>query len=191
MSNVKELEGGRKLAVKLGDYEYIMVPQRMGRLRVEIPKAVSGIENLEGAKGFGDLLDILGDRAYALLKIFIPELMPAWEFAGYPTQEAQASGEYREEYDKSPDPGQVQDAIAAAGKLHRMDILQSLGKLIGPDLIRAFVAGLMRQTLETRDRTSASENGSATSGDTPSTTSGMKLPTSESSADSLTLASLT
>lgn len=190
MSNVKELEGGRKLAVTLGDHEYVMVPQRWARLRNKLPEVASGLQT-EGLSDWGELLNMLGDRAYSLLQIFIPDLMPTWEFNGYPTKEAEEAGEYNEEYDKSPEPGQIQDAIAAAGKLHRLDILQSLGKMVGPELIRAFLAGLMRQTLERRELMSDSESGFATSGDTASTSSGTTAPTSVSSEDSPTLVSLT
>lgn len=185
MSDSRELEGGRKLAIKMGDYEYIVVPQRIGRIRAELPKALAGMEDFE-ASDFDGLLDLLGDRAHGVLKVFIPDLMPPWEFQGFPTKETMEAGDYNEEYDKSPDPGQIRDAFTAASTVSRMDFLGSLGKLIGPDLIRAFVAGLMRQTLEAREQTDSSESLSVTSGDTPSTSSGTNGQTLDESRASLT-----
>ena len=108
--------------------------------------------------------------------------MPEWEFNGFPTKEAWEADDYNEDYDKSPDPAQIKAAFTIAVHANGVDALKSLGKLIGPDLIRAYVAGLMKDSLEQRRLTSGSATSSATSGpDTPSTTSGTTDPTTSES----------
>jgi len=184
----RELEGGRKLALELGDYEYVLVPQRWGYLQAKLPKAASGLDNLDPGD-MNDLIGMLGRRAYHVLKVFIPSLMPEYEFMGYPSQEKMDAGEYDEAHDKSPDPGQVIDAFEAAAKVNRIDLVKHLGKLIGPELIRAWLAGILRQNLENRD-TRLSEHSSAEPiPATPSTTSGTNGPTSNEKKDLLSPAS--
>jgi hypothetical protein len=159
--------------VQLGEATYQVVPQRIGYLRSKLGVALGGL--LDSEVSTDNILDFLGDRAHAVLAVFIPDLMPAWEFAGYPTREAMEAGEYQEEYDRSPSPRQIRAAFAAAAAVNEIDLLKHLGNLIGPDLIRSYLAGMVADSMS-----SASESLSATSGGTPSMTSGATSPTAES-----------
>jgi hypothetical protein len=168
-----EKDGAR---VQLGDNEYLVVPQRIGYLRSKLGKALEGLADMNLSAD--NILDVLGDRAHAVLKVFIPDLMADYEFAGYATREAREAGDYNPEYDKSPSPKQIRRAFTVAAQVNEIDLLKHLGKLIGPDVIRSYLAGAMADSM-----TSDLVSSSATSGDTPSTSSGTKVPTSKSIED--------
>ena len=164
MSNAKKLtreqaaDFGNAAEVTLGDVTYTIVPQRIGYLR---------------SQPGDNLLDILGDKLYGVLKVFIPDLMSEWEFQGYATKEALDEGKYDEQYDKSPSATQVRRAFASVAEVNEIDLLRHLGKLIGPDLIRSWLAGALADSMQ--------ENLSKlppTSGESVGTSSPMSSPTS-------------
>lgn len=161
------------IPIQLGETTYQVVPQRIGYLRSKLGVALGGL--LDSEVSTDNILDFLGDRAHAVLAVFIPDLMPAWEFAGFPTREAMEGGDYQEEYDRSPSPRQIRAAFSAAAAVNEIDLLKHLGNLIGPDVIRSYLAGMVADSL-----TSDSESSSVTSGATPSTKSGQSSPTVES-----------
>ena len=177
MSNAKKLtreqaaDFGNAAEVTLGDVTYTIVPQRIGYLRSQLGVVMSGLIDMELT---GDnLLDILGDKLYGVLKVFIPDLMSEWEFQGYATKEALDEGKYDEQYDKSPSATQVRRAFASVAEVNEIDLLRHLGKLIGPDLIRSWLAGALADSMQ--------ENLSKlppTSGESVGTSSPMSSPTS-------------
>lgn len=168
--------------VYIGDTEYVLIPQRIGHLRSQIGIALG---NLEGLKLEADnVLDLLGQRAYAVLLAFVPDLMPEWEFHGYPTREAWESKDYQGEYDHSPTPPQLRHAFTVASRLNEIDLVKHLGKLIGPEVIQGYIAGLMADSLDSR-RMERSESSSATSTDSASTESGTVDQTSGSGEQSV------
>jgi hypothetical protein len=162
--------------VKLGDNEYLVVPQPIGYLRARLGAALGGLTDMDLSAD--NVLDVLGGRAYAILHVFIPELMSEWEFFGYPTREAYEANDYQGEYDKSPTPRQIRRAFGVASQVNEFDLVKHLGKLIGPETIRAYVAGLMADSM-----TSSLESSSATSGVTPSMSSGTTVQTSVESTE--------
>jgi hypothetical protein len=163
--------------VVLGDVEYRIVPQRIGHLRTQLGLALGNLEGLQLESA--NVLDLLGQRAYAVLKAFVPDVMPEWEFHGYATRETWEAGDYNPEYDRSPTPPQLREAFTVASRLNEIDLVKHLGKLIGPEILQGFVAGLAADTLDKR-RSEPLPNSSPESTDTPSTTSGPQNPTSVS-----------
>jgi hypothetical protein len=157
--------------VVLGGREYTITPQRIGWIKHHLGEAFKRLADMELSSE--NFVNTLGDRAHAVLKVFIPDLMPEWEFLGYPTKEALEAGDYNPEYDKSPSPREVRRAFQVAAQINEFDLLKHLGKLIGPDTIRAYLAERMADSM-----TSASASSSVTSGDTHSTSSGTEALTS-------------
>lgn len=171
MANSKKLQrespalGGVE-TVTLGDVEYDVVPQRIGWLRSRLGIALGSLGDLK--LDSDNVIGALGSRVYGVLRVFIPDVMEEWEFHGFPTKVAWEKDEYDPDYDKSPTPSQIKDAFAAATKVNEIDLLKHLGKLIGPDVIRGWMAGVMADELESRRTTRDSEKQSVITGpDTP------------------------
>ena len=181
---VPDMDEGR--LVRLGAYEYPIVPQRIGYLRSKLGVALGNLDQL-GLEG-ENIVDVLGDRAYGVLKVFVPGLMPEWEFMGFATQEAMDGNDYDEQYDKSPSLKEIKTAFLAAAEVNEIDLLKHLGKLIGPEVIRGYIAGVLVDNLDTRRKTTSdSASSSAPTTPTPSTMSGTTLPTSDGLAASPSL----
>jgi hypothetical protein len=161
---------GNAEIVTLGDHTYTIVPQRIGYLRSRLGTVFAGIVDLEVSNA--NLLTVLGDKIYVLLQVFIPDLMPEWEFHGYPTREAMEAEDYKEEYDHSPSPTEIREALTAGSAVNEIDLLKHLGKLIGPDLIRSWVAGAVADSMQ-----ATSQSSSLTSGESNGTPSPTSVPT--------------
>ena len=100
--------------------------------------------------------------------------MPRYEFLGFATKDAEESNDYDPEYDHSPSPSQVKEALLKGAEVNEIDLLKHLGKLIGPDLLQTWVQTVMIDSMKASLQTSVEPNG-----DTPGTTSGLSSPTSE------------
>ena len=163
---------GNAADVILGSREYTVVPQRIGYLRSKLGVVLAGVldQDLTG----NNIMDFLGDKLYGTLKVFIPDLMPEWEFHGYATMEAMAEDVYDEQYDDSPSPTQIKRAFQAVSEVNEIDLLRHLGKLIGPDLIRSWVAGAVADSMQ-----ASLPRSPRTSGESPGTSSPMSAPTEE------------
>jgi hypothetical protein len=177
MANSKKLsreqaaDFGNAAEVELGDVTYMIVPQRIGYLRSRLGVVLAGLIDMELT---GDnIADILGEKVYGVLSVFIPDLMPEWEFQGFATKEAMTEDQYDEKYDKSPSPTQIRRALAAVAEVNEIDLLRHLGKLIGPDLIRSWVAGALADSMQAN-----SPKQPLTSGESLGTSSPVSEPTS-------------
>jgi hypothetical protein len=178
MANTRKLERERQAAlgspgveVVLGDYEYHVVPQRIGYLRSNFGLALQGLDTAQLSSG--NIMDFLGERVYAVLRVFIPNLMPRHEFLGFKDVEAEEKDEYDPEFDNSPSPTQIKEALLQAAEVNEIDLLKHLGKLIGPELIQTWAQTVMIDSMKASLQTSVEPNG-----DTPGTTSGLSSPTS-------------
>jgi hypothetical protein len=167
--------------IALGDREYVVFPQKIGRLRsklgLEFHNLTALADELGGeGTGLNDFLETSLERAYRLLKVLIPDLMPLHEFLGYGTEAAQEAGEYHEESDVGPDFPQIVHAFEVTLRVNRLDLFGHLKGLFDPDLIRAYANRTMLDVMmpqETEEETTGtSASSSATPGpDTPQTTS--------------------
>lgn len=176
MSNTKKLtrEGvidpDEVREVTLGERDYVMLPQPLGYLRSQLGLALGNLENIDIEAN--SVVGLLTERGYAILKVFIPELMPEWEFNGYPTKEAWQSNQYDREYDKSPTPKEIKKAFIAGAELNEIDLLKHLGKVIGPDLLK----GLVVEALQKSMKESASSSTSSAPSTPPSTPESSSTP---------------
>jgi hypothetical protein len=178
VTNEKKLERARPAAlgsagvdVVLGDREYHVIPQRIGYLRSRFGVALAGIDTTELSSG--SVVEFLGERVYAVLNVFIPDLMPKYEFLGFRTEEALEADEYEPVHDHSPSPTQVKAALLLGAEINEIDLLKHLGKLIGPELLQTWAQTVMIDSMKASLQTSVGP-----SGDTPGTTSGLSSPTS-------------
>ena len=167
--------------VVLGDHQYHPVAQRFGRIKKNLGSEMAGLTDL-AFDGIGDFIGQGLERAHRVLQVFIPDLMPVWEFCGYASREAWEDPEQEEADDVGPTFPEVADAFSVVMKVNRFDLFKQLGNVVSPELIRAY---LNQQVAENLGRTRSLESSSSTSGpDTPSTTSGTTSPTEASSGAS-------
>lgn len=175
-----QTENGRyPLRVVLGEHTYEVFPQRHAYLNHRLGQWFDSLQNVSaGASDVStlhDFLGLIGDRAYDLLKVMIPDLMPEYEFSGFATQEALDAGDYKEQYDRSPTYDELFGAFQVCLKVNRLDALKNLGKAVDPRIIRAYLTQAVGTFLSRANSESSSPD--ATAG--PLTTSGLTSPTSE------------
>lgn len=168
-------------SVVIGGKNYLIVPQRVGRLKKRLKREFETLSDIGGREVTG-ILDLGLEKAHGILAVFIPELMPLHEFLGFRSQEEMDDEDAEEHDDLGATVPEIDYAIRICLKVNRFDLAGALGKLISPDLIRAFlnkqVSDLIMGTME--EPTTTSPSTSATPGlATPSTTSGTTPPTSE------------
>lgn len=162
----------------LGDHSYAVYAQRIGylenRLGATLGKLVQGDVDADSMMSFALA------NGHALLKVFIPKLMPLHEFRGYASVAAMEAGDYDEAADSSPDAPQIVAAFKLAMKVNSFDLFGSLGKLLDADLLRSALSAQMAARLT--GGSSATESSTTTLA-TTSTPSGATSPTPTESAD--------
>ena len=179
----EDKQSGVGIPVELGAHSYRIVPQRTGYLKRKLGAFVGGLEEWSNAdiEGAGDLWSLLEDRAYELLAILIPDLMPRWEFEGFASQTAADEDQYDEEADRSPTMPQIKTAFVSALQVNDFDWLKHLKNFIGPDLlraqIRAFLANWTQEQMQSRSSPSL-PTPPLTNGESDQTTSGTNGQTS-------------
>jgi hypothetical protein len=173
--------GGAPTKVRLGEHEYPVYPQRIGYLERKLGDVFGTL--LDADVQGGSIMDLLGGRAYRTLIVFIPRLMPEYEFRGYPTQEAFEAKEYDESYDKSPSFPEIEAAFRAAMRVNRLDLFGHLKALVGPELLQAVTQQAVATTITGRSSTGLPSDSSPTtesdptsSGTTGATTDGGDEP---------------
>lgn len=92
------------LPITLGERDYRLVPQRIGR----ISRKLEQVFELFSGAATGDVPNEIGSSLYEVLKVFIPDLAPAWEIAGYGSADA---FEAKKRHDQEVE--QLRDAYAA------------------------------------------------------------------------------
>lgn len=181
--------------IALGAHTYTVRPQKIGylihKLGPNLQEALTAeIEGLDAAA-------LAGAKARDVLAVFIPDLMPTWEWLGYASERAfeetqlwkrsngaEGSDQYDEAADKSPEPLQIKAAFKAASNVNGGEVFGHLKALIGPVLwekVTALVVAKMAEEsgpLSTISPTSESSPTSPpASGESDPTTSGTTPPT--------------
>jgi hypothetical protein len=167
------LLGAEEVSVFLGDKEYRCVPQRKAYLQKKLSKVFSmeGL-NLDEDASFESFMKLVDEHAYKVLRVFIPDLMPEYEFAGYASAQAMEQDDYDEDRDKSPTVPQVRNAVGVLVELNGLDLAKYLKNFVSPDFLRAFMTSQIANLM-----TGDSATSSAPSTDTPSTKTGTTEPT--------------
>lgn len=134
------------ITVNLGGHEYRVVEQRLGRIerKLRVIFEVFGSGDIEGAAGVDTA------TLHEALRVFIPDLMPEWEFRGYPSEaafERVKAGEPREgdhgdaDTDHSPT---VPEIIAACEAVYTVNggdrLARFFGKFVKPEVLKATIS---------------------------------------------------
>jgi len=166
--------------VVVGSYTYLVVPQRVGRLKKRLGRALGDLESLAGDSLIG-FIDSSLERAHGVLKVFIPDLMPVHEFCGYRSEEAYLNDE-DEEGEYGPTVPDIINAFEVVMRVNRLDLLGHLRSVVSPELIRAYISQTVADTLRSGGTTTDSASSSSTPGqESESTTTGTTPPTSPTS----------
>ncbi len=178
LSAVPETSAGPQ--VQIGDYTYTVVPQRIGRLKKRLGRAVGDLESL-GGDSLADFVTSGLERAHGVLKVFIPDLMPLHEFCGYRSAEAMENDE-EEEGEYGPTVPDIVRAFEVVMQVNRLDLLGHLRTVISPELIRAYISGQVADAIR-GGQTTDSLSSPSTPGASASTSSGTTPPTSTPNED--------
>jgi hypothetical protein len=168
-----------QVTVQLGEHEYTVHPQRHAYLRHRLGDKIELLGQNLNLIADGNFLDQIVDQAYEFLSVFIPEMMPQWEFEGYGTPEAFEARSYDEAADRSPTTGQIIGAFEAALRVNRLDLVKHLKgplqTLLGDDYLAAQLkvgVGTMTERALGDSPSSPPENGASAQ-----TSSGQDAPT--------------
>jgi hypothetical protein len=151
----------REAEIELGPYRYTIVPQKIGRLRHSLREAFTpGADDSDDAlaeaeelaekvdSGQGeDVVEQLGGQAHAVLGVFIPDLMPKYEWLGFATEQAMKDDAYVGAQDRSPDLDQIVEALETCMHVNRIDLVKHLKDLVSPDFRKAMVQKLIADFL--------------------------------------------
>lgn len=89
-----------------------------------------------GRRGFGQV----AGPAYDVLLVFIPDLMPEWEFRGFANKEAFEAGvRDRESARLGPTFPQIKRAFEAAFLVNEIDAVKHLGKFLPKGLLESYI----------------------------------------------------
>lgn len=170
---------GNSPRVQLGEHDYPLYPQKIGYLENKLGRLVKGMAEQAVDGDTSSVVGWLGERTYDVLKVFVPKLMPLYEFRGYASEQAMEAGDYDEDADKSPDWPQVVTAIEQAMAVNRFDLFKHLGKVVDQETRSALIAAAASRALS--GASSATES-STTTPPTTSTDFGTTPPTLTPSA---------
>lgn len=163
-----------QVKITLGDHEYVIHPQRHAYLRHRLGDELEKLGEFEPVAD-QNFLDQIIEKAYEFLSVFIPDVMPRWEFEGYGTPTAWEEREYDEAADHSPSPDQIITAFESALRVNRLDLVKHLKTWVGEDYLRAQVQVMIGE-LTTR-ALDTSQNSPSTNGGSDSTSSTTSEPT--------------
>jgi hypothetical protein len=120
--------------VRLGDKDVPVYPQRIGYILNKL-NSIGGLL-AEAAAGGQEvtphrIVMLAGDSIYDVMLIFVPMMskrLPVWEFNGFKDEASMESGEYDEEFDRSPEVPQLVEAIRASIRVNELGpLLNQLG----------------------------------------------------------------
>jgi len=173
--------------VTLGGVTVLVVPQKHAYLTHRLGPAIT--QALQAGEGIAPdkMLEWIGNGVYDALCALIPALgsrMSQWQFMGYGSAEAMASGTYDEAADQSPSILEIKEAITVGMAVNGIDELVKLGKsLIDPRLAKAQINSVIAEAID-------SSTSPSRTGDSPSPSTTTTAPTSTESADSPSPASV-
>lgn len=186
------MEQERTRDIKLGEHMYTVVAQRHSYLQRALGPRFSSLADMSAS----DTSQIAGAATkgyHSLLSVFIPDLMPLYEWEGFPTEEAFSTDDWHKELDHAPSIDQMVIAAEAVAEVNRLDLVKHIKELVGPNFLRALRAKaeveLTKWLAETGDSSSASSPPS--NGASAPTNGSTIAPTSAPSGDGHTPASST
>jgi hypothetical protein len=129
-------------SITLGDETYLVVPQRHTRLTRRLFSdggvfaSIQDLTTLNTEEGLDSIIGALGGKIYEVLEVFIPDLMPRWQFEGYASEQFAADGQYDEEADRAPTVPEIKNALVVAIRVNGLDWIGQLKQLVDPRVLK-------------------------------------------------------
>lgn len=133
--------------VTIGNHEYELVPQRVPYLERKLSgTSLQDLLAVDTEGGISAFVGGLGDTAHGLLGVFIPNLMPFYEWKGFGSQEdydayveSEGADDRRTEITErgAPTIPEIVNAFQIAMAVNKVDLFKHLGNLVGGDFLRA------------------------------------------------------
>lgn len=185
------MEQERTRQIALGRHTYTVIAQRHAYLQRTLGPKVAELGELD--VNAGNAATAVAGGLHSTLSIFIPDLMPEWEWNGYASPTAADADDYDAEADNSPTVDQMVIAVEAVAEVNRLDLLKHLKGLVGPDFRKAIWARAEVELTQFIASTGepASERSPSQSGESPSMNGGTSDPTEDASSAGPTPASST
>lgn len=160
-------------------------------------------DSAAAAAMFENLIHAAEGKLYELFTVFIPDLMPRWEFEGYGSERHLEEDEYVEELDRSPSVPQMVNAFEAAVQVNSLRWVKKVTGFFDSQMLRAeanlAISRLFREARERMDTINAtsakelpaeptsgndSQKSQPQNGASASTSSGTSEPTPSEPAES-------
>ena len=174
------------ITVALGGNEYRVIPQRQARLYRKLfsEKGVFDLESLGELTAEADaasIYELASGRLYEVLHVFIPDLMPRWEFEGFASEQDAEQDNYMESADRSPTHPEVLAALQACVTVNGLKWVSKLKDFLDVRLIRATISQRLAQAVTAQQEAQSNGEGSLSlppeSGISDPTPSGTTEPT--------------
>src|SRR3954451_5604101 len=153
-----------QVTVTLGARDYEVVAQSLPYIKHHLGPVLSGLadESIDGS----NVLDLITSKAYEILRVFIPDLMPEHEWNGL-----DEVGEYDDAIaQRAPTPPQIKTAVEVIAELNGFDLVKGVTKLVDPTLLREMIDGALRESMSLGSPTSSAPNIRRSASTTSSTT---------------------
>jgi hypothetical protein len=151
------------------------------------------------ARSFEGLVHASEGKLYDVLKVFIPDLMPRYEFEGYGSEGHLDADEYVEEMDRSPSVPQITNAFRVAVQVNDLSWVKRLTGFFDSKMLKAeanlALARMFREARDAMEGMDLSASGTSSpslpagNGTSASTSSGTTDPTPSEPAESEAAAS--
>ena len=168
--------------VELGAHIYEVVPQPLPYLKRRLGTALQALGDADA----GNMAELLTDRAYEVLEIFLPDIMPRHEWEGFATEEAMAADDFDAATARrvAPTGPQVRTAFAVCLKANGLDVYKHLGRFVDPTLVRALVTKALTDSLTSSSSSSPSPSSASASTTPTEIPSPTEAPTTEMDSSS-------
>lgn len=125
--------------VQLGPAFYEVIPQPIPYLRRAMPVVFASLSEEEvTADNLGELLT---QKPYELLSIFLPDIMPMHEWEGFRSADAMETGDFDVVTARkiAPTGPQVRSAIMVCFRANGLDIWQHIGRFVDPTMLKPLI----------------------------------------------------
>lgn len=159
------------ITISLGPYEYRVTPQKLGR----IERKLGAVLEAFGSGDAEQAAEVNAGTLHEAFQVFVPDVMPLWEFRGRMSADDDGTEEYDPARDHSPTVPELIQAIEAIFTVNGGDRLaRFFGRFVEPKVLEATISARLAEWAATSSAPSQSEP--PQNGGSASTTSMTRKP---------------
>lgn len=157
--------------VQIAGERYEVLPQRIGRLRRKLTLIATAFSAM-GEEGTEGAIDSAGTQLHELIRVFVPDFMPEYQFEGYASETAREQDQYDEQADRSPSLPELIELFEAVYQVNGAERLMRLVTgVVDPKVVRQIIRNeMVNWSLRRSDASPTLPSPNGESGSTPSTT---------------------